>query len=71
MCLLPPLLRRLRARPKDETRITTGGAHIPGGFSGEESTDQYRGHWFDSWSGRIPCASEQLSLGTTVIESVP
>ena len=30
--------------------------------SGWESTLQYRGHWFDLWSRRIPHAEEQLGL---------
>ena len=40
------------------------------GFSGDsvvkESTCQYRRQGFDPWSGRIPHAIEQLSLGTII-----
>ena len=40
------------------------------GFSGgsvvKESTCQYRRQGFDPWSGRIPRAIRQLSLGTTI-----
>ena len=37
---------------------------------GAESACQCREHGFESWSGRIPHATEQLSLCTTTTEPV-
>ena len=34
---------------------------IPWWASGNESTNQCKGHGFDPWSGKIPHAMEQLS----------
>ena len=42
----------------------------PWWLSDEESACQSRGHQFDPWSGRIPCASEQLSPCATASEPV-
>ena len=39
-------------------------------LSGKESTCKCRRHRFDPWSGRIPHASEQLSLRATTTEPV-
>ena len=36
--------------------------------SGLESACQCRGHGFDTWSGKIPHAAEQLSPCTTTTE---
>ena len=38
--------------------------------SGLESTYQCRRLWFDSWFGKIPYASKQLSPGTTITQPV-
>ena len=40
---------------------------MPGGKV-DKSACQYGGHGFDPWSGRIPRASEQLSLCTATTE---
>ena len=40
------------------------------GFPGKESACQCRRHGVDSWSGKIPHASEQLSPSATTIEPV-
>ena len=39
------------------------------GCSGQQSTCQGRGHGFQSWSGNIPRAMEQLSLCTRTVEA--
>ena len=41
---------------------------LPWQSSGLESTLQCKGHWFDLWSGKIPHATKQLSLGATTTE---
>ena len=41
---------------------------LPWWYSGWESTCQFRGHWFNSWSREIPRALEQLSLCTTTTD---
>ena len=43
---------------------------VPWWLSDAESTCQLRRHAFDPWSGKIPPASEQLSLWATTIETV-
>ena len=43
---------------------------LPWWFSGTESACQCRRHEFDPWSGKIPYATEQLSLCTTTTERV-
>ena len=37
--------------------------------SGKESTNKFKGHGFDPWSGKIPHAMEQLSLSTMTTEA--
>ena len=41
---------------------------LPWWRSGYESACQCRGHGFDPWSGKIPRATEQLSLCATTTE---
>ena len=41
---------------------------LPRWSSAEESTCQHRAHGFDPWSGKIACASGQLSLCATNTE---
>ena len=41
---------------------------LPWWRSGWESACQFRGHGFEPWSGRIPCAAEQLGLWATITE---
>ena len=43
---------------------------LPWWLGGEESAYQCRRHMFDPWSGKIPYASEQLSLCARTIEPV-
>ena len=43
---------------------------LPWWFSGKESAWQCRRHGFQSWSGKIPHAGEQLSSCTTTTEPV-
>ena len=43
---------------------------VPGGFPGKESACQCRRHVFDSWSGKIPQASEQLGPCATITKPV-
>ena len=43
---------------------------LPCLLSGKESAGQCRRHGFNSWSGKIPHAAEQLSLCATNIEPV-
>ena len=43
---------------------------LPWWFSGEKSAYQRRRHRFHLWSGKIPYATEQLSLWATTIEPV-
>ena len=50
--------------------IESGTVGLPWWFSGKESTCQCRRHWFDLWSGKMPCAVEQLSSCITTIELV-
>ena len=38
---------------------------LPWRLSGKEPTCQCRRHGFDAWSGKIPQAKEELSLGAT------
>ena len=45
-------------------------SRLPWRLSGKESGWQCRRHGFDPWSGRIPCAMEQLSPCAATIESV-
>lgn len=40
---------------------------LPSWCSGEDSACRYRGHSFDSWSGKIPPALEQLSPCATTL----
>ena len=49
-------------------RINVTG--LPWWLSGKESSCQCRRHRFDSWSGKIPHAAEQLSLCSTTTELV-
>ena len=42
---------------------------LPWWYCGWESACHHRGHRFDLWSGKIPHASEQLSLCATTIET--
>ena len=44
------------------------GLELPWWYSGQESTCQSKGHWFNLWSKKIPHAKEHLSLCTTVTE---
>ena len=44
---------------------------LPWWLSGKESTCQCSGRRFDPWSGKIPCASEQLSPCATTIVPGP
>ena len=46
-------------------KITMG---LPWWRSGWESACQCRAHGFESWSGKIPHAAEQVSLCTTTTE---
>ena len=48
------------------TKMLTG---LPWWHSGKESTCQCRGHGFEPWSGKIPHATEQLSLCATTTEA--
>ena len=41
---------------------------LPWWLSGKESACQCRRHRFDPWSGKIPHATEQLSLWATTVE---
>ncbi|KAJ8780365.1 hypothetical protein J1605_011629 [Eschrichtius robustus] len=50
-----------------EAAEETAGRDFPGG-SGWESACQCRGHGFEPWSGKIPHATEQLSLCATTTE---
>ena len=43
---------------------------LPWWPSGEESSLQCGGHRFNFWSGKIPCAAEQLSLCAVTTEHV-
>ena len=43
------------------TKIKGFERAFPGSRVVEKSTCQWRGRWFDPWSGKIPHASEQLS----------
>ena len=45
-----------------------GFGGFPGASSGKESTCQCQGHGFNPWSGMMPHAREQVSLGTTTTE---
>ena len=45
-------------------------AGLPWWHSGWESTCQCRGHGFKPWSGKTPCAMEQLSPCATTTEPV-
>ena len=49
-------------------RVTTDG--LPCRLSGKESACQCKRHRFDPWSGKIPCAKEQLSPRATTTELV-
>ena len=49
-----------------EFRMTQAG--LSWWYSGQESACQCRGHRIDPWSGRIPHATEQLSLCATTTE---
>ena len=42
---------------------------IPWWASGNESTNQCKGHGFDPWSGKVPPATEQLSPGAMTTEA--
>ena len=42
---------------------------LPGWYSGEETTCQYRGHEFDPWFRNISHAAGQLSLCSTTTEA--
>ena len=44
---------------------------FPGGSGGKESDCQCRRHGFHPWSGKIPYATELLSLCTTIIRLCP
>ena len=46
------------------------GLDFPSGAVEKKSTCQCRGLGFDSWSWKIPYASGQLSLSTTITEPV-
>ena len=43
---------------------------FPWWLSGDKSACPCRRHRFDSWSGKIPCVVEVLSLCTTTIDPV-
>ena len=47
-----------------------GSRGLPWWFSGKESACQCRRHGFDNWSGKIPHATEELSLCATATEPV-
>ena len=57
-------LKLLQSSSKKEYR------GLPWGLSGKESACQCKRHGFDSWSQKIPHASEQLSPCTTTTEPV-
>ena len=42
---------------------------FPGGTVDRNLPCQCREHWFDPWSGKIPCAVGQLSSWDTTIEA--
>ena len=42
---------------------------LPWCLGDKESASQRRGHRFNSWSGKVPRASEQLSAGATSAEA--
>ena len=46
------------------------GLEVPWWLSGKESICQCRRHGFDTWSGKIPHAAEQLSPCTTTRENL-
>ena len=43
---------------------------FPWWLSGKESACQCRGYGLDLWSGKIPCAAEQLCSHTTTVKLV-
>ena len=50
--------------------VTIPRAGFPWWLRGEKSIYQCRRHGFHPWSGKIPRATEQQSLGTTIVELV-
>ena len=52
----------------EKTIIWKDTCGLPWWRSGWESACQCRGHGFEPWSGKIPHATEQLSLCTTTTE---
>ena len=57
-----------RTRLNNWTELNWTG--LPWWLSGKESTCQWRRHGFNSWSGKIPHAVEQISPCTTTIDTV-
>ena len=64
------LLAHVCRRNKAHKIYVKANLGLPWWLSGKESTCQCRRHWFDPWSGKIPHASEQLSLRARTVEPV-
>ena len=64
------LLAHVCRRKKAHKIYVKANLGLPWWLSGKESTCQCRRHWFDPWSGKIPHASEQLSLRARTVEPV-
>ena len=62
------MMRKVGRRPKRTIKKPFRG--LPWWCSGWESACQCRGHGFEPWSGKIPHATEQLSLCATTTEPV-
>ena len=59
-----------KEKNQHKTKHQNSGDGFPRCLSGKEFTCQCRRHRFHPWSGRIPCASEQLSSYAATIEPV-
>ena len=61
---------KIKKRPRNCHRLERTREGLPWWLCGKESSCQCRGHRFESWSGKMSCAAEQLSPCAAATEPV-